>query len=156
MTRDFYVKSHIPVHRYHFHSLRTPGGTNTKKRVTLDFGPAATLDMQRTWMLAVETIMINETGPLGEFALRITGTGYSSVRSNGDDVGNTATIVSAYQFQQGNLTRGYMGTQITNPNFLNSEITIELLNGTDLREIVAADDVHAFAVTFVVYEYVPT
>jgi hypothetical protein len=154
MTASWYVKSAIPVHRYHFHSRLTPDGTVGSKRIKLDFGPAATLDMSRTWMLAVETCLVDELGAIVNYALRITGTGYSSVRSNGPDVGNTATVLLYSPFQQGNLTRGYMGTSITNPDFLNNEITVELLNATDLTPVTNAD-ILGFECTFVVYEYVP-
>jgi hypothetical protein len=154
MTQSWYVKSHIPVHRYHFHSQLTPGGTVGLKRIKLDFGPAATLDMNRTWMLAVESLLVGEVGNIVQYALRITGTGYSSVRSNAPDVGNTATLLCYTPYMQGNFTRGYMGTPITNPDFLNSEITMELLDAVDLTPLTPADIV-GFQCTFIVYEYVP-
>jgi hypothetical protein len=156
------LKSEIPVHRYHFHSQRErvfPQADQSKLRTKLDFGHAATLDLSnRTYMLAVESLVIhlnNGYRPGEGYALRISNTGYSSTRCTGDDQGNTATLLCTEAgIHQGNLTRSHMGTVITNPNFLNSYVVIELLNGSELENL-DPQEVSWFSGTFVVYEYVP-
>jgi hypothetical protein len=152
------LRSEIPVYRYHFHSLRVPGPADRSKlKVKLDFGHAATLDLShRTYMLAVETVVIDIAAQRNSaFALRISNTGYSSTRCTGDDQGSTATMLcTAEGFQQGNLIRSSMGTVISNPNFLNSYVTIELLSAGDLTDLDPFEIAY-FSGTFVVYEYIP-
>jgi hypothetical protein len=160
-------RSEIPVHRYHFMSRLNDGRAvpdPSKMRVQLRFGDAATLDLSKnTYMLAVESLAFSTLDPThaNTYALYISNTGFSSTRCTSEDVGYPpvtrgkipALICGKDGVNVGNVTRSYMGTVITNPNFLNDYVDIELLDGAcgDL----GVNTVLWFSGTFVVYRYEP-
>jgi hypothetical protein len=157
-------RSEIPVHRYHFHSGREvefaqPNGS--KLRSKLNFGHAATLDTShRTYMLAVESLALhinNGFQPVEGYALRIGTTGYSSEQCTGEAIQGGAVIIPCMPdgIQHRNITRSHMGTVVSDPNFLNSYVSIDLLTGADL-EPLDPQEIAWISGSFVVYEYVPS
>jgi hypothetical protein len=160
------LRSEIPVYRYHFMSHLN--GVNvqdaSKMRVKLNFGHAATLDTSNnTYMLAVESLAFNtlDENYRNTYALYISNTGYNSTRCTSDDnptaltSGKIPVLICGKQgVNLGPMIRSSMGFVISNPNFLNDTIDIQLLDGAcgpfpDINQILW------FSGTFVVYKYVP-
>jgi hypothetical protein len=157
------LKSEIPVHRYHFFSglaaeVRPPplfDGSRT--RIKLNFGDAATLDLSHnTYMLVVEKLLIaSRNVGSAAYALYISNTGYSSTRATGADEGKCPVVLCTERgIDLGPVTRSYMGTVISNPNFLNDYIDMQIMGGLD-NHPMGVQDVAGFSGTFVVYRYQP-
>jgi hypothetical protein len=159
-------RSEIPVYRYHFMShLNNDVAVRdrSKMRVKLRFGDAATLDLsQNTYMLAVESLAFNtaDVDYVNTYALYISNTGYNSTRCTSDDDPSPLTsgkipalICGKDGVNFGPLIRSSMGVVISNPNFLNDYVDIQLLDGAcgDL----GVNTIQWFSGSFVVYRYVP-
>jgi hypothetical protein len=158
-------RSEIPVHRYHFISANSveirppPLFDGSRTRVKLDFGDSATLDLSNNiYMLAVEKLLIRVQTPPNSnmFALRIGNTGFSSTRCTGDNLVQCPTVLCGPEgIHLQNVTRSYMGTVISNPNFLNSYVDLQIVDGAT-GEALAVNAVNYFSGTFVVYRYIPS
>jgi hypothetical protein len=159
-------RSEVPLYRYHFMS-HLNGDLNvvdaSRMRVKLRFGDAATLDLSNnTYMLAVESLAFNtlDVDYVNTYALYISNTGYNSTRCTSDDTptpltsGKIPALICGKQgVNFGPMFRSSMGIVISNPNFLNDYVDIQLLDGAcgdfPIHQILW------FSGTFVVYKYVP-
>jgi hypothetical protein len=160
------LRSEIPVYRYHFMSHLNGDlnvGDASKMRVKLRFGDAATLDLSNnTYMLAVESLAFNtqDADYVNTYALYISNTGYNSTRCTSDDIPTALTsgkipalICGKDGVNFGPMIRSSMGLVISNPNFLNDYVDIQLLDGACGR--LPETQIRWFSGTFVVYKYVP-
>jgi hypothetical protein len=129
-----------------------PGAVDLSIKLPLDFGPSATLDDGRRWMLAIESLAVNlnaDPNPTQYFTIRMSGTmSNATSKSNYPAATNTREIVTCRGFYNTTINRNTLGVPITNVNFLNETIDIELKEPFQGR---APNDVASYALTFVVY-----
>jgi hypothetical protein len=153
-----------------------------KVDVTLNFGANATLPSTRTWMLALEAFTANfdpitTATPSNGLVLRISGIGSRETRTNMTmvEAAQTAMTVGGQTYHDGcsayfpinntktptagsvnytttSFSNMIIGERISNPNFLNSQIQIEVLSGLNMMPV---STMMSFSLSFIVYEYKP-
>jgi hypothetical protein len=172
--RDNYLKVKEPVYRYHYYGEKDLTGTGlnvlSKFNLDLKFGSSATLDMHKTWMIAIENFNATPykaTGTGGAdkdaaLSLVLGGLGQATEKSSVVNFDGTSVVfdfIAPYQ-QTVVITNRYIGHRITNPNFLNSSIPCNIYktNANEIIEIADATNSYrltSLQFTFVVYEYNP-
>jgi hypothetical protein len=150
MQPDRYIKTHEPVYRYHHY------GVEPEFKIDLNFGSAATLDMHRTWMIALESFMVDMPGaPDGGFFLTMGNVGQTGAKTNLQDVDGSTIIfpVNNTLLFPVMVTSDLIGHRITNTNFLNSSIPCRIRGSADPTTPLGA--ITAIQFSFVVYAYDP-
>jgi hypothetical protein len=152
--QDRYIKTHEPVYRYHHY------GDLSVFKIDLNFGTAATLDMHRTWMIALESFMVQMPPPAGNvaggFSLMMGNVGQTDAKTNLQELVDGSTII----FPINNnmlfpimVTSDLIGHRITNTNFLNSSIPCRIISSAEPLNPLGV--ILAIQFSFVVYAYDP-
>jgi hypothetical protein len=147
---DRYIKTHEPVYRYHHY------GIEPEFTIDLNFGSAATLDMHRTWMIVVESFMVDmPNAPDGGFSLMIWNVGQTGAKTNLQDIDGSTIIFPINNTLQSPVmvTSDRIGHRITNTNFLNSTIPCRIRGSAE--PLVPLGAINAIQFSFVVYAYDP-
>jgi hypothetical protein len=168
--RDNYLKVKEPAYRYHYYGVADSSTQKSVKsdfNIDLNYGSSITLDMHKTWMVAIEnfngtllnTNKVDITSPL---SLVLSGIGQPTERSNVRDFDGTSIVFNFIApFQQTVvITDEYIGHRITNPNFLNMSIpcSIYVTNGV-VPDLISNTKnkytLNSLQFTLVIYEYDP-
>jgi hypothetical protein len=165
--KDNYLKVKEPAYRYHYYGEQDGNTTSVKSdfNINLNFGTNATLDMHKTWMVALEgfnaSLKNNTTSDItSSLSLVLGGTGQTTERSNIQGFDGTSIafdFIAPFQ-QMMVITSNYIGHRITNPDFLNSSIQCNIYRTNALTPELISDKTNKFKLTslqftLVIYEY---
>jgi hypothetical protein len=167
--RDNYLQIKEPAYRYHYYGEQIGNTTsvNSQFNIELSFGTSATLDMHKTWMVAIENFnatLLNNTAtePLSALSVVLSGIGQTTERSNVQKFDGTSVVfdfIGQYQ-HPAVITNSYIGHRITNPHFLNSSMQCSIYKTNAITPVLIADTtnklkLNSLQFTLIIYEYDP-
>jgi hypothetical protein len=158
------LKTREPVYRYSYFSKLDDNPvvppysnaiTDSTRTFKMDFGDM--LDMSKIWMLGIESFRVKVSGTGGltdSLAVLISNVGSVSSKSNCTRAGGSCIInlnATVTPFSSWSSTN--FGERITNPNFLNDYITIQIVNAITLEPYITGSKPADFSLCMIVYEF---
>jgi hypothetical protein len=155
--RDNYLQTKEPVYRYHYYSVvekTTPVSyLDPNFNLNLSFGIA--LEPHRTWMIALENLIVSAADKEDPITLVIGNVGSTLERSNVQELSGSSAVfnfISSYLLPQ-IITRNNVGHRINNLNFLNESIPCKLLSQDTNKIPTKLEKIKAIQFSLVIYAY---